>query len=202
MGIVAQAKAALSQEHARQEQAQREAERLKSLVNGKAISQREYDEAVSTLRQSTAAIEGAQAKLAEAQLNLSYCLATLLLEGDVFVDQFSQGMLADPARLALAAKVEVREDRAITARGAKFRHMVSVTVHLAGGDVLEETVESPRGSERNFPSVADVVAKFTKLAGRTMAPRQVERIVKTVLDLDEIGDMGVLLNSLTPATAD
>jgi membrane fusion protein (multidrug efflux system) len=69
---VAQAKAALSQEHARQELAVREAERLKMLVQSKAISGREYDEAQSTLKQSSAAIEGAQAKLAEAQLNLSY----------------------------------------------------------------------------------------------------------------------------------
>jgi membrane fusion protein (multidrug efflux system) len=69
---VAQAKAAVSQERARQEQAQRESERLKSLAQNRAISQREYDEAVSTLKQSTAAIEGAQARLAEAQLNLSY----------------------------------------------------------------------------------------------------------------------------------
>jgi membrane fusion protein (multidrug efflux system) len=69
---VAQAKAAVAQERARQEQALRESERLKTLIQSRAISQREYDEAVSTLRQSTAAIEGAQAKLAEAQLNLSY----------------------------------------------------------------------------------------------------------------------------------
>lgn len=68
----AQARAALSQERARQEQAQREAERLKSLAQARAISQREYDDAISTAKQSTAAIEGAQAKLAEAQLNLSY----------------------------------------------------------------------------------------------------------------------------------
>ena len=69
---VAQAKAVLAQESARQEQAQREAARLKQLAQSKAISQREYDDAVSTLKQSSAAIEGAQARLAEAQLNLSY----------------------------------------------------------------------------------------------------------------------------------
>lgn len=69
---VAQAKAAIAQERARQEQAQRESERLRSLAQQKAISQREYDEALSTFKQSTAAIEGAQARLAEAQLNLSY----------------------------------------------------------------------------------------------------------------------------------
>lgn len=69
---VAQARAVLSQEGARQEQAQREAERLKSLVQTRAISQREYDEAVSAAKQANAAIQGARAKLAEAQLNLSY----------------------------------------------------------------------------------------------------------------------------------
>jgi len=69
---VAQAKAAIAQERARQEQAQSETERLKTLTQSRAISQREYDQALSTLKQSTAAIEGAQARLAEAQLNLSY----------------------------------------------------------------------------------------------------------------------------------
>lgn len=69
---VAQAKAAVSVERVRQEQAQREAERLKGLANSRAISQREFEEATSTARQSAAAIEGLQARLAEAQLNLSY----------------------------------------------------------------------------------------------------------------------------------
>jgi len=69
---VAQARAALGEERARYENAQREADRLKALAQSKAISQREYDQAVSTLKQSTASIEGAKARLAEAELNLSY----------------------------------------------------------------------------------------------------------------------------------
>jgi membrane fusion protein (multidrug efflux system) len=69
---VAQAKAALAQERARQELALREADRLKMLAQARAISQREYDEAQSSVKQTSAAIEGAQARLAEAQLNLSY----------------------------------------------------------------------------------------------------------------------------------
>jgi len=69
---VAQARAALSQERARQELAQRESERLKMLAAQRAISQREFEESQSSVKQIGAAIEGAQAKLAEAQLNLSY----------------------------------------------------------------------------------------------------------------------------------
>ncbi len=78
---VAQARAALSQERAKNEQAQREAERLKSLAQNKAISQREYDDAVSALKQSGAAVEVAQAKLAEAQLNLSYTTVKAPISG-------------------------------------------------------------------------------------------------------------------------
>jgi membrane fusion protein (multidrug efflux system) len=90
---VAQAKAAVSQERARLEQAQREAERLKSLVQSRAISQREFDEAVSTAKQSTAAIEGAQARLAEAQLNLSYTNVKAPIGGITGRAQKSEGSL-------------------------------------------------------------------------------------------------------------
>jgi aconitate decarboxylase len=134
--------------------------------------------------------------MTSAQLNLSYCVAVLLLDGDVFVDQFTEAALADPQRLALAARVEAIEDPAITARGSKFRHTVRVAVLLRDGTLLEETVETPRGSERHFASADDVAAKFVKLA-RTVLPRnRVDRLMETVLQLDELPDAGVLVHAL------
>ena len=131
-----------------------------------------------------------------AQLNLSYCIATLLLEGDVFVDQFSEAMVADPARMALAKKVEVVQDARITALGAKSRHKVRVEVHLNDGVTLEETVETPRGSESNFASPSDIEAKFHKLASRVFAASERDRIVQLVLDLDGLPDVEPLLKAL------
>src|ERR1041385_9284370 len=61
-----------------------------------------------------------------AQLNLPFCAATLLLEGDCFVDQFDEKSIQDPRRMALADRVSVLEDPAITARGATHRHAVRV----------------------------------------------------------------------------
>ncbi len=78
---VAQAKASVAEARARQENAQREADRLRPIVETKAISRREYDQTVATLKESTAAIEGAQARLAEAQLNLSYTRVTAPVSG-------------------------------------------------------------------------------------------------------------------------
>src|SRR3954470_16323914 len=82
-----------------------------------------------------------------AQLNLAYCVATLLIEGEVFVDQFTEDKLADPARMALAQKVSVVHDPAITARGPKFRQMVHVEIFLIDGTRLERTREASRAKE-------------------------------------------------------
>ncbi len=134
--------------------------------------------------------------LTSAQMNLPFCVATLLAEGDVFVDQFSEAVVTDPRRIALAAKVEVVHDPAITARGAKLRHMVRVNVHFNDGTQESETVEAPRGSEHKFASEADVVEKFRKLARRTCSDAQAERIVDLVLGCDKLADVGVLVSAL------
>ena len=106
--------------------------------------------------------------LTSAQLNLPYCVATLLIEGDCFVDQFTEATVADPGRMALSKKVEVVEDPAITARGAQFRHMVRVDVHLKDGSVHSETREAPRGSEHSFATRDEIVEKFCKLTRDAM----------------------------------
>jgi 2-methylcitrate dehydratase PrpD len=134
--------------------------------------------------------------LTSAQMNLPFCVATLLAEGDVFVDQFSEAVVTDPRRMALAAKVEVVHDPAITARGAKLRHMVRVDVQFTDDTQESETVEAPRGSEHKFASEADVVEKFRKLARRTLSDAQAERIVELVLRCDKLANVGVLVSAL------
>ena len=134
--------------------------------------------------------------LTAAQLNLPYCVATLLIAGDVFVEQFSEALVADPARIKLAERVAVRHDPRITARGAKFRHMVRVEVRLTDGSRHEQTVEAPRGSERNFAGEADVVAKFRKLAGRALPGAQIDRLAELVRGCDKLPDVAPLVEAL------
>jgi 2-methylcitrate dehydratase PrpD len=135
--------------------------------------------------------------LTAAQLNLGFCVATLLLEGDVFVDQFPPEAVADPRRIALARKVEVRHDPALTALGPKFRHRVRVEVHLTDGTLLEETVTTPRGSESSFASEAEIVDKFRKLTSRVLAPADALRLIETVLALETLSDARDLTRLLT-----
>jgi 2-methylcitrate dehydratase PrpD len=124
--------------------------------------------------------------LTSAQLNLPFCIATLLLEGDVFVDQFKEDCVADEKRIALSRRVEVKEDPAITALGSKFRHKVHVEVHLKDGSVERETCEAPRGSEKSFASEAEIVAKFGKLTNHLLDERQRDAIVDAVLGMEKL----------------
>jgi 2-methylcitrate dehydratase PrpD len=124
--------------------------------------------------------------LTSAQLNLPFCVATLLLEGDVFVDQFSNDVVGDERRIALSRKVKVVHDPAITARGSNYRHMVRVEIALKDGTRMEETVEAPRGSENSFAAEADVVRKFRTLAARTVGDARADAIVNLVLGADRL----------------
>jgi 2-methylcitrate dehydratase PrpD len=135
--------------------------------------------------------------LTSAQLNLPYCVATLLLEGDVFVDQFSEAKVADPQRMALANRVQVLEDPAITARGRGARHTVRVEAMLRDGTRLEETVESQRGSEHAFASEAEIIDKMTKLAGHRVDSEQIERIVEWIMHAESKTDAAELVRLLS-----
>ena len=137
--------------------------------------------------------------LTSAQLNLPYCVATLLLEGDCFVDQFTEDKVADPDRMRLAGKVEVEHDPEITARGSKFRHMVRVEVFFVDGTRLERTVQAGRGNEKDFASEADIVAKFTNLATHVIARPQADAIVEWILGLEGQADAASLARLLAHA---
>lgn len=83
---LAQARAQLAQERARNEQARRENARLKELADERAVSRREFDDSVSVLKLSDAAllafeasvknaeasVKNAEAGIRNAELNLSY----------------------------------------------------------------------------------------------------------------------------------
>jgi aconitate decarboxylase len=127
--------------------------------------------------------------LTSAQLNLPFCVATLLLEGDVFVDQFKPEAFQDRARMELSKKVEVVHDPAITALGSKFRHKARVEVRLRDGTNHTEMREAARGGEDAFAPAADVVEKFRKLSRETMTEGQQNDVVELILNMENAPDL-------------
>ena len=137
--------------------------------------------------------------LTAAQLNLPFCVATYLLEGDCFVDQFDEACVTDKRRIALSRRVEVHADPAITARGAKFRHSVRVQVALKDGRRLERSTDTPRGGDANFAPAGDIVHKFEKLAAHALPRNRIAELHDAVLKLEKLQDCAELAALMSPA---
>lgn len=101
---LANAKAQLTQQKARLEQTQREAQRLQALVASQSISQREADNAASDNALAKAALAQYEANVREAELNLSYTTVTSPIAGVAGRFEFSEGALVS-ANTSLLTKV-------------------------------------------------------------------------------------------------
>ena len=132
------ARARQAQEESRLEQARRENGRLATLVADKAISQREADDAGSTLKIAQGSVAAAVVQVREAQLNLSYAQVTAPIGGIVQRSQRSEGSLVSPAdSIALTTLVQTNPIRvrfALTEAEAALLRGGKQQVRLLGAD--------------------------------------------------------------------
>jgi membrane fusion protein (multidrug efflux system) len=102
---VAQTEATLAQAQAEHAQARRNLERLKALISENAISRREYDDAVSAEETTGAGVKLAQARLAEARLNLGYTTVAAPVAGYASRSLKSEGSLVSPGQDSLLTTI-------------------------------------------------------------------------------------------------
>ena len=93
---LAQARGVLAQESARKALAEQELERLKGLADRRAISQKEADQAASSAQQSAAAVQIAEARVRQAELNISYTAVDAPIAGITGRAMQSVGSLVAP----------------------------------------------------------------------------------------------------------
>jgi 2-methylcitrate dehydratase PrpD len=132
----------------------------------------------------------------QARLSAPYVLACALQEGGVDVDDFSAAALADPARLALAARVEVRADDNPDANALT---PVVVAVALADGRCHETRIEQVYGSPARPMGREARLAKFRRnwISGaRPLNQRAGEELIAAVDRLEAIDDVACLIDRL------
>jgi membrane fusion protein (multidrug efflux system) len=147
-----QARAVLAQEMARRDLAQQEAERLKGLVERRAISQKEADQAASSLTQTGAAVQIARARVRQAELNLSYTEVNAPIAGITGRAMQSVGSLVSPNADSALLTTLTRSDPIwvrFSLSEAEFSRMrgseeIGVNVELADGK------EYPHPGKLNF----------------------------------------------------
>jgi 2-methylcitrate dehydratase PrpD len=112
---------------------------------------------------------------AEAKFSLPYVVAHALLHGSVRLDAFTDDRLASPELRALAGKVVLRADEALTAAFPAQR-AARVTVTTAGGQKLEHFSPCRKGDPEAPLSDAEIDDKFDELAAPVLGPERAREL--------------------------
>jgi 2-methylcitrate dehydratase PrpD len=126
-----------------------------------------------------------------AKFSLPFAVATMLVNGAANVPAFREPALRDEITRALARRVTVREDPALTAQLPGLRP-ARVRVSLHDGRVLAAEALTNRGDTEDPYPKDEVVAKFHELTDPVWGATHSGRIVETVLQLDDTADSTAL----------
>jgi membrane fusion protein (multidrug efflux system) len=162
-----QARAVLAQESARRDLAQQENQRLKSLVDRRAISQKEADQAASSLQTSAAAVQIARARVRQAELNLSYTEVDAPIAGITGRALQSVGSLVSPNADSALLTTLTRSDP-IWVRFALSENEFS---RLRGSQEIQVSVELADGKQYPHPGKLNFAGSTVDAATGTVQMR-------------------------------
>ncbi|MBC7332542.1 MAG: MmgE/PrpD family protein, partial [Synergistetes bacterium] len=132
-----------------------------------------------------------------AQLSHPYVCAVVLLEGDAFIDQFTEEKIRDPKILELARKVEVIADPEIDKLPDSLRYTVYVDIYLKDGRSFRINQAFPKGHPQNPYTQEELERKFKILAGKVFDDEDhLNRIIEAVQNLEELPSIEELVSLL------
>ncbi|ROZ78027.1 MmgE/PrpD family protein [Ramlibacter sp. WS9] len=134
----------------------------------------------------------------DAKFSVPYPVAACLVYGNIDLASFLTENLANPQVLAMVGKVEWVFDERIS-RSVGVEPAI-VTIHTTDGKSYTERVDHGLGAPENPMSQEQLVAKFRDCAGYSinkMSKQSIDRVVELCLDLDNVSDIGELVDFLT-----
>lgn len=137
--------------------------------------------------------------ITSAQLNLYFVAAIMLIENDVFIDQFTEQAIGDPEVLAMIERIAITHDSSLD--GKHYDTGYPVEVELTDGTVLSAWGIA-RGGKENPTTRGDVIDKFTKLTSRVLDEKLRARIVERCDSLETLEDATALIEGLKTAGLD
>ena len=124
----------------------------------------------------------------DARVSIHHCVACGLLLGAAGVPEFSVGIVFRPDVVALRQKVRAQLDASLPDGAAR------VSIQLASGEILSETVMAARGSLADPLSDLDIEAKLRDGARLSGTAWNANVIIEEVWRLDEVADLSRLMN--------
>lgn len=121
-----------------------------------------------------------------AKFSVPFAVATRIVNGSSGVGSFTWKAVRDPAVLALAARVTVREDPAMTRRLPKERP-ARVSVRLRDGREVTAEISVNRGDDASPYTESELRRKFIDLTSRVWPHEHGQRMLEATLALGGAG---------------
>ena len=137
------------------------------------------------------------AEIITAQMNGYYAAAVTLIDGEAFIDQYTEDRIADPKILALMPRIEIIHDPDLDRGGAAKRHAVKIDAVLKDGSVLSTYIEQRRGSADHPLSAIEIEQKFSRLAADFLSEAAIGELIEIVAQLEFQRDMKRLVELIT-----
>jgi 2-methylcitrate dehydratase PrpD len=128
----------------------------------------------------------------DARVSIHHCVACGLLLGKAGVAEFARETVVRPDIAQLRQRVRAERDDKMLDGAAR------VILRLMSGEVLTETVTSPRGSQAAPLSNNDLEAKLRESVRTGQSNWDVDRVIDAVWKLNAVADVAELLQSLRP----
>ena len=128
----------------------------------------------------------------EGKFSLPYCVATALLRGNTGLSAFTDEKVNEPEVKDLMKKITARQDEKM--QGMAARVMIKTRdgqAYWADSDVFQEIPELEIKKSR-------IKDKFADLASTLLEESRIREIQEMILELEDISDMGGMVNLLTP----
>ncbi len=134
---------------------------------------------------------------AEAQNNLQYVMAAMMLRGGVYIEQFNDQALTDPRMKEMANKVAVEIDPSMDEiLKTTDKSPAKVRVTLRDGREFFETADYPKGSPRNPATREEIEEKFADLASIVTEEDNAWEFVRSVKQMEGDHDLRGLISQL------
>jgi len=127
---------------------------------------------------------------AQAQFSVAFSIASLLLDGNASLFQYTDQKLAEPRIRALMQRIAVKSDAALN-KNYPDKRGARATILTRDGRRLSGFLDNAKGEPESPLSNQAIEAKFHTLAGATLGANA-NRVRDVILDLDRQRDMAVI----------
>jgi 2-methylcitrate dehydratase PrpD len=136
-----------------------------------------------------------------AQMNIGYATAATLLDGNALPEQFTAARLDADDIWSLIDVTDVHLDESLADAPLAERFRTDLAVTTRDGNVHQVRVVAPHGAPWDPVTNDELVAKFHALTDRVTDRDRAAAIERAVVGLQDLDDVGSLIDLLAPPVA-